>query len=381
MKSDPILVSKTLPAGEGRKHPHTFRVEGGLHYLKGNDAPYFALIYTEHRQGFPSQEESGGCNPDSILQHFPQFADLAALHLSDINGVPTHAESNGWYQLAGALGGFGEEYHAGNSKQNFPLPASRIDPAKPWQTTEHRLPTREECLESFARHCRIPIEEAQAIVAEVDLLNWQRGNHWERRRREDPGHVATYLANCRTRWAAICESMRPRWQAEANACILRHRLQVYGDPWAGPVPACLSTQPPAGEVACEPEPEQTYIDRWGITSTATPADRNPNMDGGREMDHWRVVLRLERRKMTTYFSLGSGHGGREPTAQEVIDCIARDAASVDSARSFEEWAQDSGYNPDSRKAHKTFMICRRQGERLQKFLGVDHYAELMGGGG
>lgn len=375
MKSDPVLAVKTLPAGEGRRHPHTFKVEGGLNYLRGNTAPYFTLTYTEHRQGFPNQENSGGAGHEEVLRQFPQFADLAAMHLSDIDGVPMHAESYGWYQLAGALGGFGEKYHAGNSKGSYPLPASRLDPAKPYITHEARLPTREECLQSFARHCRIEVEEARAVMAEVDPL---------RKRVCDPKTVEAanpgYLANCRARWAAICEATRPRWKQEAFACIAHHGLLLYGDPWDDALPVGLHRVNDLGAPRQEPAPkEPTYINRWGITSTAAEVDHNPNMTNpAGDMTHWRVTLRCGRARMTVYYSMGSAHAGRQPTTEEVIDCIAQDAAGLDGS-SFEEWARDLGMDTDSRKAHKTYMICARQGERLQKFLGADYYAELMGG--
>lgn len=392
MKPDPVLARTIIPANPagGQKYPHTFKVEGGLHYIQGNSAPYFTLTYTEHRQGFPNQDYSGGCNPDLILQHFPQFADLAALHLSDIDGVPMHAESNGWYQLAGALGGFSEKYHAGNSKGNFPLPADRLDPAAPWRTMEQRLPTREECLQSFARHCRISIEEARQICAEVDPRKWRdvapEYDHqtktyfvdWLSMEQTNPG----YLTNCRARWAVICAGMHPRWKLEADACIVKHGLTLYGDPWDGELLWSMASprRPAPGEHPDTPPDEQTYIDLWGISSTATLADSNPNMvpDDGDSMTHWRVTLHRGRARMTVYYSMGSAHAEREPTTQDVIDCIVSDAGSVDSARSFEEWARDLGYDSDSRSAHRTYAICKRQAERLQKFLGADHYAELMG---
>lgn len=426
MKHDPVLARTTLPASreEGRRYPHTFIVSGGLHYIKGNSQPHFSLTCTEHRQGFPNQEESGGCGTDRILHLFPEFADMAALHLSDLDGVPMHAESIGWYNLAGALGGFGEKHHGGNSKQNFPLPAARIDPAKPWQTTEYRLPTCEECLQSFARHCRITLEDAKQIRGEVDPLNWRQryatisdanarilaitvarigkftsaeAEHARAERLakqrinaasdENP----SYLIQCHNRWHDIYLAMRPRWKQEAGACIAQHGLTLYGDPWTGDRPPGLrlpneamprtchdllpgdsaSASPPASPV------ELTYVDAWGITSTATEVDRNPNMDDtGRDMTHWRVTLRRGRAKMTVYYSMGSAHVGHEPTAQEVIDCIAQDGAYLDGT--FENWARDLGLDPDSRAAHRTYMVCKRQTERLQKFLGDEHYAELMG---
>ena len=214
MKNDPLLASTVIPAGrDGYKVARKFEVRGGLHMLKGNTAPYFSLTCDVFRKGFPNQCQSGGADHAAILKRFPRFADIAALHLSDINGVPTHAEANGWYNLAGALGGMGEQYHVGNSERHFP-----IDPPadKPWQTTEYRKPTQAECLHIFAEHCRVSIGEASKIVdqciagIENDLPLMQR-------------NIA------RQRWAAIMETMRPRWKAEAEACIKTHGLRVYGD--------------------------------------------------------------------------------------------------------------------------------------------------------
>ena len=202
----PVLVARGFPVGhEGSKVALIMRVEGGLHYIRGNSKPYFTLTYTQHRKGFPKQYYSGGCNHDYILKYYPQFADLAALHLSDIDGVLMHAEANGWYNLAGALGGMGERYHVGNSKRNFPCTPP---PDKPWQDTEYRTPTQEECLQIFANHCRISIEEAREL-AEIVVKD------------SEP----------RLRWQAIMDAMRPRWKAEAEACIKKHGLVVFGDPW------------------------------------------------------------------------------------------------------------------------------------------------------
>jgi hypothetical protein len=210
MHRDPILAAKSIRPVLGG-YPNvwlTFKVEGGLHFIKANGKPYFTLTYTSHRKGFPNQCYSGGAGHDEILKHYPKFADLAALHLSDIDGVPMHAEANGWYSLAGALGGAGQQYHAGNSKRHCPI----VPPAdKPWQNTEYREPTQAECLQIFADHCRIPIEEAQAIRDRV-AAKWN-------------------FPDMRSEWRAIMETMRPRWKAEAEACIAKHNLRVFGDEW------------------------------------------------------------------------------------------------------------------------------------------------------
>lgn len=77
-------------------------VEGGLHYLKGNATPYFSLTCWAHeRHGQRWINSFAGCCHDEILRHFPRFADLAALHMSDIDGAPMHTLENGFYHLGG----------------------------------------------------------------------------------------------------------------------------------------------------------------------------------------------------------------------------------------------------------------------------------------
>lgn len=114
---NPVLRSKVLP-GCGRNGADliVFQAVGGLHHIRGNGAPYFSLTL--------EATDEGGCNHEKLTAEWPELADLAALHLSDIDGVPMHAEGNGWYFLAGALPEFGGQcYHVGNTERNFPKPA------------------------------------------------------------------------------------------------------------------------------------------------------------------------------------------------------------------------------------------------------------------
>jgi hypothetical protein len=127
---------------------------------------------------------------------------------------------------------------------------------------------------------------------------------------------------------------------------------------------------------------QELIQDLGITATSTRVDRNPNMDDSENMDHWRVALKykdggIQTVRMSVYFSKGSGHKGAEPTAEEVLDCMASDAAGVENAQSFDDWCSEYGYDTDSRKALRTFNTCKRQGERLRRFLGVSAYNDLL----
>lgn len=195
MEREPILATRSLPRGtDGYRVPLTFRVKGGLHYIRGNHAPYFTLTYTQHRKGFPNQCYAGGAGHDEIARYYDdRFADLAALHLADIDGVPMGAEGNAWYWLAGALGGAGETYHGGNNGQS-------LTPAR--------------CLELFARHCRVTLDEAEAIRAEASAEYAHNPDGWA---------AARETVNLRL------HDMRPRWKAEADAAIARHGLRVFGD--------------------------------------------------------------------------------------------------------------------------------------------------------
>lgn len=130
-----------------------------------------------------------------------------------------------------------------------------------------------------------------------------------------------------------------------------------------------------------------FIAAHKITAEAERAESNPNMEhfreaevfqgGGAEMDHWRVLLQRPGKRMGVYFSMGLGHAGKAPEAADVLSCLAMDSLAVDNADTFEEWAKEMGYDTDSRRAHRSFMISKRQSERLRKFLGEDAYKQLL----
>lgn len=122
-----------------------------------------------------------------------------------------------------------------------------------------------------------------------------------------------------------------------------------------------------------------FIKDLGITVAATRVDANPNMADSADMDHWRLSMRssVNMTKMTVYFSMGRGLNGREPKLDEVLDCIASDAASVENAQSFEDWCGELGFDTDSRKAHRIYSVCKRQAERLRKFVGINAYNDLL----
>lgn len=132
---------------------------------------------------------------------------------------------------------------------------------------------------------------------------------------------------------------------------------------------------------------EQFIKYNRISMTAERTDSNPNMDS-RDMDHWKVILKrravglrgtpIVAATMTTYFSMGYGHNGKEPKADEVLDCLASDASGADEG--FGEFCDNFGYDQDSRKAEKIYKACRHNSERLKKFLGDDAFQTLVYGG-
>lgn len=113
-----------------------------------------------------------------------------------------------------------------------------------------------------------------------------------------------------------------------------------------------------------------------LTMTARRVPKNPNM-GNENMDHWLCKLKCGHDTMTVYFSKGYGHHGAVPTIEEVMDCLASDAADADNARSFESWCSEYGYDTDSRKAERIYKVCVEQAERLRNLLGPSLYAAVL----
>lgn len=188
---------------------------GGLHYLRGNSAPYFSLTIESYRIVEKRREEDTfGQAHEELVALWPELAPLAALHLSDWYGVPMHAEANGWYQLAGYGGGLGERYHAGNATHYGPE-----------ETPEE---TRARCLRQWAEHVRLPIEEAKAVAYRI-LTNGAaaaRATGYE----TEPGVTFALRAvgrETRKLHAAWIETQRPRWQREADECMRALGIAYY----------------------------------------------------------------------------------------------------------------------------------------------------------
>lgn len=165
---------------------------------------------------------------------------------------------------------------------------------------------------------------------------------------------------------------------------------------------------------------ESFIEKHGIRFECRRVDSRPDglMDGdGQRHFRCRVISRefehvackvehcggyksghLKPRSFGLYFSQGSAHTS-DPTLADVLDCLASDASGYENARvrpdgayhttsnvnskhydtpmHFHNWAEEYGYDTDSRKAEKTFRAVKRQSEQLKRTIGNEAYQELL----
>lgn len=203
MKETVIAKATRTFSGEvaGYSKRHRFIIKAQAYQLAGNAKGHFSVT-AEVPNLRGTDIECGGCMHREILIAWPDVKPIVDLHLSDDDGVPMHAESNGWYQMAGALGGAGEQYHAGNSEQQMWKPDGSFD--------GYRKPTADECLTQLAEHLRITMEEAQKLrenlAAQITLAPDRVGY---------PKQVKC----ARAMFAGFVSAQIPRWNAEAVAAL------------------------------------------------------------------------------------------------------------------------------------------------------------------
>jgi len=67
----------------------------------------------------------------------------------------------------------------------------------------------------------------------------------------------------------------------------------------------------------------------------------------------------------------------QPKLEDILDSLAMDVAGVIDHQSFEDWAGDYGYDPDSRKAEKVYRACQKLCSDLVGLLGKDTVEALV----
>lgn len=172
-------------------------VEYGLRRI-GKQEPYFSVTGITYLES--GREDMCGCIHEDIAKHMPELSDLIDLHLCSRDGVPMHAEANGFYWLTGAVRDvvgcadhFGEHYHPGNA------------------TSVPKSP--DQCIDILARHLRIPRVTAACFV----------GNICEEARSYDMPRQAEVA---RESFKRHVDALRNAWAASADAAVAKYELEA-----------------------------------------------------------------------------------------------------------------------------------------------------------
>jgi hypothetical protein len=187
----------SLGHGEAAK----ITVKAQAYFCGGNQHPHFSVTATVFVPG-RRDCESCGCLHEEAARFWPAIKPIIALHLSNADdGVLMHGEGNGWYFMAGALGGAGERYHGGNSERQHWKGEGKKE------FDGYRFSTPDECLVILADHLRVSVEECAAL--RVRLLDVAKAE-------ADVNFVPDWKL-VRAEFGAFVDAQRERWAAEAKA--------------------------------------------------------------------------------------------------------------------------------------------------------------------
>lgn len=123
----------------------------------------------------------------------------------------------------------------------------------------------------------------------------------------------------------------------------------------------------------EPEDDPTtfigFMKDRGVAFAATPRGAAHNSPDGfpEGSTSWTCRFTMAGRRLTAPFHLGPAHGGREPEATEVLECIRDDARA--GALSFDEFKRELGY--DGSEGKRVWNACVQMREKMEAFFGSD----------
>ena len=91
--------------------------------------------------------------------------------------------------------------------------------------------------------------------------------------------------------------------------------------------------------------------------------------------HYRCELRGSSGDRPVTTIIGSDDG--PPSVADVVDVVAAEAAVAEEAGSYEEWALQMGFDPDSRSGERVYRTECRQAKLLRALLGDEAYLKLL----
>jgi hypothetical protein len=115
----------------------------------------------------------------------------------------------------------------------------------------------------------------------------------------------------------------------------------------------------------------------GVKASVKFVCMDEETENGQTWDHnvWSATLRTDGRQFTVTYRTGLGIKGT-PTAEDILSAVLSDAGTAVYTDSFEDWADNLGYDTDSRKAERIYRTVIRQTASLKRLLG-DRYSEFL----
>lgn len=99
-------------------------------------------------------------------------------------------------------------------------------------------------------------------------------------------------------------------------------------------------------------------------------------DEGWEHYSYKLRIRFGRRSMTSLWQQGVGVMS-DPDIHDVMSAMLSDTSGIFEGQTFEGWAEEYGYDVDSRRAEATYRAVERQTNNLRRLLGPDLLESLV----
>ncbi len=108
----------------------------------------------------------------------------------------------------------------------------------------------------------------------------------------------------------------------------------------------------------------------------------PREKGGKPWWHRLYTVTLtntadaRRKPCVTEYRMGLGCKGG-PKLAEVLQCLQSDASDIHNGYTFEEWADNLGYNSDSIRDRDVYLACQKTYSALKMLFGIEGFKAFM----
>lgn len=337
------------------------RVTTGIEWILGQHANFRFSLETERRQGQRWAEGGWGRDEDLVKKYFPELLELSKWSTCDEHGTPMHYMENSTYWFKEALDKLNDDKESA-----------------------------EQAYAHFRNTCL-----CGTLPDDNDSLDWCRFDKL-RDCRDRVGEVIAWLSN-----------RLPKLQAMFKDLIAKHGLFKERGKEKLPSPQQIwhmvegDGYPRRKEWLEYPKADDWLSDVIKVCGLAVKdivvVPENPTMyrsskEPEKKSDsiHYHLTLVGPKGEMTLYFTMGSGHrmrlsgstsddreGPRPPNVRDVVHALLSDTESINACHDFEDWADEMGFDSDSRSAERTYNICLEQDKKLHRILGKQ-YAYFIG---